>query len=213
MHSICEPCCRADLLKSLVRSSSAKGDCSVCKGANLQVISTADRDFVLAIKALIRYHYSEWDYHTKLGGQGFESLLLRDNPLININATLDPGEYEDFLLSFLEDIDSDQQITLITAYGREIYNYLAMRAIAEGDSSLIFAVSRELTKRNHFLVEADYEERFRSIKDYVLRAIDAGTIWYRARIGATKRAADGDYSPNKDSYYYEPYSDRSLAAR
>lgn len=212
MHAICESCCRADLLKSIFKRQSTKGDCSICQSKGCQVIETVDRDFVLAIKALIRYHYSEWDYHGKLGGDGFESLFLAENPIINLNPALDACEYEDFLLSFLTDIDRDQQITLFTAYGRDIYQHQAMRAISEGYSPLILKVTQELKRRNHFLVEGDYEERFRDIRDHVSTTVDPDSIWHRARIGATKRAACADYSLNKNTYYYEPYANETLAA-
>lgn len=213
MHAICKTCSRASLLKNLALSSKVIGQCSVCGSKSCQIIETNSRDFVLAIKALIRYHYSEWEYHRKLGGDGLEALFFRvDNPIVNLNPSLDSSDYEDFLLSFLNDIDSDQQISLFTAYGREIYQYLPMRAISEGGSALISSAWEELKRRNHFLVEAEYLTRFDDLRNNITITLDKCSVWHRARIGAKKRAADADYTTTKDSYYYEPYAAEMLGA-
>jgi hypothetical protein len=212
IHAICEPCCRADLLKILVASSTTTGQCSVCGKPNQQVVETNVRDFILAIKALIRYHYSEFDYHSKLGGESFQTLLSVENPIIRINPKLDKLEYEDFLLSFLEDMDNDQQITLFTAYGRDIYNHSVMRAISEGESALIAAITEKLKNKNHFLVEDEYQTKLAEICEHVSISVDSGSVWHRARIGAKKRAADFDYNLTQESYYFEPYSNETLAA-
>lgn len=212
MHAICESCCKADLLKLLATRSTTVGTCSICLNSNRQVIDTEERDFTLAIKALIRYSFSEWDYHSKLGGESFETLLFSENPIFNLNPNLPPLDYEEFLLSFLEDIDSDQEITLFSAYGREIYQYPAMRAISEGDSPLVSDIASDLRRRNHFLVETDNLEHFKMIQDYISVVVEPGTVWHRARIGVTKQASDGDFSPNGSSYYYEPHSDSELGA-
>lgn len=212
MHAICESCCRADLLKSLVVSSALKGQCSVCGQAGQTVLETNARDFLLAVKALIRYHFSEWQYHSKLGGDSFERLLSSDNPLINLNPQLNELNYEDFLMSFLDDIDSDQQITLFTAYGRDIYGYEFRRAVSEGNCPLIAAVRSDLEKANHFLVEAKYEAEFAAIKNHISINVEADSVWHRARIGATRQAADASFEMTGDSYYYEPHTDQAIGA-
>lgn len=213
MHAICESCCKANLIKFLIQKSTLVGQCSVCKILDAQVVETNERDFVLAIKSLIRYHHSERDYHGRLGGETLQTLFTTaDNPFINVNPKLDDLEFEEFLLSFLENIDDDQQISLFTAYGRDIYNYFDKRAIRYGDCPEVETVASELSKRNHFLVEADFEERFKIISEYVSQTIDAGAIWHRARIGATVKAAMSDFSSMQETYYYKPYSDQTLSA-
>jgi hypothetical protein len=212
MHAICESCSNAPLLKELVRRSSKIGRCNVCLKFEAKVLKTSDPVFILAIKALIRYYYSEWDYHGRLGGESFQTLLSVDNPILRVNPKLDPFKFEEFLLSFLDKIGNDKKITLFTAYGRAIYLYRAMRAVSEGESALIEAVSDALKQRNHFLVEAEFLDRFKEIEESVTIIVAQGTEWYRARIGAERRAADAVYSPNKNSFYYEPYSDIALGA-
>ena len=212
MQAICEHCCRADLLKSLVLSSVLKGQCSVCKQTGQTVVETNARDFVLAVKALVRYHYSEWQYHSKLGGETFETLLSSDNPIINLHPTFDELAYEEFLMSFLDDIDGDRQITLFTAYGRDIYGYEFRRAVSEGNCPLIAAVRSDLAIANHFLVEAKYEADFAAIKEHISIDVAAGSVWHRARIGAMRQAADASFDMTKDSYYYEPHTNQALGA-
>lgn len=100
MHALCIQCAKALLLKSLIAESSIYAPCNVCGTPGLQVIDTSDLKFIRAIKALIRYHYSEWEYHGRLGGESFQHLLSIENPIIRLNPKLDEIEYEEFLLSF-----------------------------------------------------------------------------------------------------------------
>ena len=95
MHALCIQCAKALLLKSLIAESSIYAPCNVCGTPGLQVIDTSDLKFIRAIKALIRYHYSEWEYHGRLGGESFQHLLSIENPIIRLNPKLDEIEYEE----------------------------------------------------------------------------------------------------------------------
>ncbi len=158
MFALCEQCTLAPLLRNLIANSQHSGKCSICGRDPVCVLPTASPTFVLAVKALIRYHYSEWDYHSKLGGDSFESLLSRANPIFAYRG--DTDDYNDFLMSFLDDLDSDDAITLFTAYGRDIYNYPAMSAVSFGEHRVLLEAERELATRNHFIVEDNFENEF-----------------------------------------------------
>lgn len=212
MHALCRNCANADLLKQLAAESGTVDACSVCKIANLPVVRTDDVLFVRAIKALIRYYYSEWEYHSKLGDGSFESLLSVDNPIIQVNPALDPLEYEDFLLSFLDNLHTDDQVNVITAYGRDIYNYMPLSAVALGDAALLLEIQTALTQRNYFLVEAEYAKYFEPLRSYVARKVPAGGKWFRARVGAKKRAANNSFPPRATEVFYEPHAGASISA-
>lgn len=184
----------------------------MCGTAHTKVIPTDSIQFIRAIKALIRYHYSEWEYHSKLGGGSFQSLLSTENPVIRINPQLDELEYEDFLLSFLENLDSDDKVSVITAYGRDIYNYMPFTAISKGEAGAISLIQRSLTERNYFVVESEHAKDFQDLPKYVRRTLPAGNGWFRARVGAARRAANYSFPPEGAQYFFEPHVGAAISA-
>ncbi|MFM0471101.1 RES family NAD+ phosphorylase [Paraburkholderia strydomiana] len=169
---------------------------------------------MLAVKALIRYHFGEWQYHSKLGDGTLESLFVIDpNPILKINPAQDPVEREDVVLSLLHDVnDRLPQIEVFTAYGRDIYNYMPKTPVSSGESRTLDGARRALLERNHFLVEADYINAIRPVVSYVSRTLAAWTRWHRARLGATTRAANFREIGAPPSYFYQPHADKTLGA-
>ena len=212
MHALCIQCAKALLLKSLIAESSIYAPCNVCGTPGLQVIDTSDLKFIRAIKALIRYHYSEWEYHGRLGGESFQHLLSIENPIIRLNPKLDEIEYEEFLLSFLQALNSDDQISLFTAYGRDIYNHTPFQAVSRGESTSLANIESKLRTNNYFVVEAEHKNDFEALRSYVTRTITAGTTLYRARIGAEKRAVNCSNFPSDPTYFYTPHEGSAIGA-
>ena len=66
-HYVCYDCCVAPLLKDLVVRHGEISTCSLCGAKKVKCAGTGTDDFLLAAKALIRYHFGEWQYHSKLG--------------------------------------------------------------------------------------------------------------------------------------------------
>ncbi len=212
MHAICESCALPDLLKEFVASAKDMGSCSVCGNGTRRIANTGDPEFLVLIKALIRYYHSEWEYHGKLSDGSLQSLFGERSPIIKFNLKLSDSDYEDFLLSFLERHDQEGSIHLFTAYGRDIYNYLPMRAVSLGEAYLLSVIRRELMEKNYFIVEKENEKKFEGIRAHITRTIEPGEIWHRARVGATRRAANYGDDPQDGIIFYEPFADESLAA-
>lgn len=212
MHALCTDCANSKLLKDLISAAKVDGTCSVCGATYTSVIPTDNIQFIRAIKALIRYHYSEREYHSKLGGESFQALLSTENPIIRVNPKLDGIEYEEFLLSFLENLDSDDQVSVITAYGRDIYNYMPFTAISRGEAAAIPLIQRSLTERNYFVVESEHAKDFHELPKYITRTFPAGGGWYRARVGASRRAAKYSFPPDETQYYFEPHVGAAISA-
>lgn len=211
MHALCGKCAIAPLLRELVADSRESGECSLCGEESERVLATTAPMFIRAVKALIRYHYSEWDYHRKLGGNGFEGLLKQENLLFRFRNDWEDDEYEDFLLSFIERFDSDYLITLVTAYGRDIYNYPPMSAVALGEHSLLSEIELELQRKNHFLVESAYGSNFHPLREHVAHTIPSGEVFYRARIGAVAKAANYNYKETR-AVFYDPFRGADIGA-
>ncbi|WP_197520399.1 RES family NAD+ phosphorylase [Paraburkholderia tropica] len=213
-HFVCIDCCTAPLLRQLAASSGIRAICGLCGSNDATCADTGTDDFLLVIKALIRYHFGEWQYHSKLGDGSLESLFFHDpNPIIRISPKQDPGDREDVVLSFLNDVNTRQmQIEIFTAYGRAIYNHRPKTPISAGESAVLAMARKALTERNHFLVEAEYVNVLRPVVPYVASVVAAGTRWHRARLGAKERAANFREIGGPPSYFYQPHQDKTLGA-
>lgn len=189
---VCYECCVAPLLQQLVTRHGSRTTCSLCGAADVSCIDVEKDEFLLAVKALIRYHFGEWQYHSKLGDGTLESLFFIDpNPILKVNPAQDPAEREDVVLSLHYDVnDRMPQIEIFTAYGRDIYNYMPKTPVSGGESEILDGARQALRERNHFLVEAEYINAIRPAVSYVSRTLVARTRWHRARLGATTRAAN-----------------------
>jgi len=211
-HFICYDCCVAPLLKELVVRHGQISGCSLCKSSDVRCIGAGRDDFLLAIKALIRYHFGEWQYHSKLGDGTLESLFFVDpNPILKINSTQEAIDREDVILSFLDDVnDRQMQVEVFTAYGRDIYNYYPHTPVSAGESGILESASKALAEKNYFLVEDEYEAILRPVMPYISSTVNAGTRWHRARMGAKQRAADFNAVGAAPAYFYEPHKDKEI---
>ncbi|WP_201313208.1 RES family NAD+ phosphorylase [Dyella sp. EPa41] len=169
---------------------------------------------MLAIKALIRYHFGEWEYHSKLGDGSIEELFFRDpNPFLKINPQQSAIDREDIVMSCVYDIvNRAPQISIITAFGRDIYNYAPMTPVASAGSAILFEARKALKERNHFLVEAEYIDQLRPIVPYITETLRAGTRWHRARQGIKKRSASITHAGAPLDYAYQPHDKVDIGA-
>ncbi|RYG38294.1 MAG: RES domain-containing protein [Burkholderiales bacterium] len=211
---VCHDCCVAPLLQELVVMQGSSATCSLCGAKAARCADTTTDDFLLAIKALIRYHFGEWQYHSKLGDGSLETLFFIDpNPILKINPDQEDVDREGVILSFLDDINTRQmQVEVFTAYGRDIYNYYPHTPISAGESNTLGRATAALAEKNYFLVEDEYEKLLRPVMPYVSTTVAEGTRWHRARMGATLRAADFREVGAPPSYYYEPHKGKSLGS-
>lgn len=213
-HDVCYECCVAPLLKDLVVRQGEIATCSLCGVTNVKCAGTGTDDFLLAIKALIRYHFGEWQYHSKLGDGSLEGLFSIDpNPLLRINPAQSALDREDVILSFLDDVnDRQMQVEVFTAYGRDIYGHYPHTPVAAGESNILQSAKRKLADTNYFLVEDEYEAIIRPIASYISETVRAGSQWHRARMGAKRRAADFHEIGAPPQYFFEPHKDKAISA-
>jgi len=213
-HFVCYDCCVAPLWKELVVRHGQTSECSLCKAGGLRCVGTGRDDFLLAIKALIRYHFGEWQYHSKLGDGTLEGLFFfHPNPILKINPDQEDVDREDVILSFLDDVnDRQMQINVFTAYGRDIYNYYPHTPVFAGQSKFIESAKKALSEKNYFLVEDEYEAILRPVMPYISSIVNSGSRWHRARKGAKQRAADFNYIGSAPTYFYEPHKEQEIGS-
>jgi hypothetical protein len=86
-RSICLPCTKHASLKRFVKKYGAVGhECGICHRRD-QVASAPSEYRALSslVRALVRFHYDEWDYNTHWGGNGPpESLHYGENPIVTL---------------------------------------------------------------------------------------------------------------------------------
>lgn len=106
-----------------------------------------------------------------------EKLFFTDpNPLLRIIPGQEDVDREDIVLSFLDDIiDQQPQIELVTAFGRDIYNYLPKNPVSYGRSRTLANAREALRQRNHFLVEAEFIKAFEPAVPHISVTLDVGT--------------------------------------
>ena len=210
--NICEKCSKDKSLKNLILSKGVSDTCSLCGKKRKYTISTSDEYFIRMIACLVRYYFSEWKYHSKLGGRILEWHLSDPNSIFDYPDGLSSDQKDDFIMSFYDEIFKDDKVPIITAYGRDIYNYMPYQAVRNGNQDVLNQISKELKERNYFLVEPEYESYFKAIEKHISTEVKKGSVFYRARKGATKSAFDYDLEENTTKDYYTPHKGKDIGA-
>lgn len=213
MNKICGSCCLPQVLKKLVEKKGNIDKCSLCHCTSSKVVKTTSLQFIRAIKGLLRYFYSESEYHRKLGGDNFESHLSGDNPIFKIPLNMSDSDKEEFLLNFLDELDRDTKINLFTAYGRDIYNYLPMTSVSVGMSRVIEKARHKLTYLNYYQVENEFENSFAALFEHIKAHLMVDSEYYRARIGSQLKASNFDWKKMRhEEEFHEAYRGKDIGA-
>lgn len=96
-------CVKSEALKKHIASNGTYSKrCNVCGTENTQQIDCDEPSFKSKFRSLIRYHYSETDYNTHLGGIALELLLCQANPITGYVTDWSEEAYYDALMTILE---------------------------------------------------------------------------------------------------------------
>lgn len=210
--NICTSCSKDQSLKELIKLRGSIDSCFLCKQNTEHTLATSNALFIRMVASLIRYYFSEWKYHSKLGDRSIEWYLTDQNPIFNYPSNLSEEVKNDFIMSFYDEIFEDEKVHLITAYGRDIYNYIPYNAVSNGNQDLLTKISEELQKTNYFIVEPKYKHHFKNIKKIISSKVNKGSVFYRARIGATKSAYNYNFEENAKNYYFTPHQGKDIGA-
>lgn len=85
---LCIECAKDIRMKKLIQSINRVRLCTCC-GNNDYVINVNCKEFIQMTKALIRYHYSEWDHNEHWGGDGYSSLFCKDDNIFLIEENFE----------------------------------------------------------------------------------------------------------------------------
>jgi hypothetical protein len=210
---ICIDCVKDKRYKLLIERINTSAICTCCRKQNF-VIDVDSNEFTQMTKALIRYHYSEWDYNEHFGGDRFGKLFYEDdNIFLNKKNFSDPEVFYE-LINRIECIevyeDYDKGVSIFAGYYDGQQNPLLYSIKKDLDSSIL-EVERKLKEENYFNFE---EEITKILKDYIdicTKSIKKGQEFYRARIGFQdrKRSIFGGF---EGEMVYVPYSNSQIGA-
>jgi len=212
--NICINCVKEPTLKQLVKNEGVNGTCFLCGSSNLILDTENDRFFQLT-KALVRFHYSEWDYNEHWGGDGYSSLFYgEDNRFFDENRSNSDELYEEIVLSIIEGSvyeDYDKGISIFAGYAPDGSQNMLLQSIKSDLDNDILIIADRLKTENHFALEKvikTFLEKYRSIATSNIVVSDS---LYRARVGfkEKKQLNSASFVPE---FHYSPYTGIEIGA-
>ncbi len=213
MPKLCCNCVRDNQLKSLVREQGEIIECcAICSSTDINAMDCDSREFRRLFRALYRYHFSEWDYNTHMGGAGLEGVLQRENPLTTYSDSWDELTYEAAILRFFDNGYEPYEtgISLFAGYGKQGVQNPPLIALKDSISPTVRRMQCKLETMNFFLLEQD---AIQLMSDHIAPLegiIDEGVVMYRSRIGYETRAMP--LWSWGDEWEYCPYNDGRISA-
>lgn len=209
---VCVLCAKDHNLKLFINEHGERGSCSLCKKEEVS-IETDKQDFSMLFKALIRYHFSEWEYNRHHGGDSIESLFFEENPILNFQFNNDLENLELVILSIIDGKvyeDYDKGVSLYAGYYNGLQNPL-LKALKSERSRRLARISRELEHNNYYEYEDELHELIVPFFDVIKKSVDEGAFFYRARAGVKdeKSSIEGGYEAEK---HYQPFTHKDIGA-
>jgi hypothetical protein len=211
MPALCVKCAKAPSLSEVIsKGGSLKAKCAICGALNVMSLECSDVSLRNLFRALIRYHFSEWDYNTHYGGDDLERLFYRENP---ITAYENGWHFESYELALQEIFDTgyenyDEGISLFSGPSRS--DALPLHSIKSSSDKSLLKLRKKLERRNYFLFEKDVQKLFKPHIQKLEQFIEKDNILYRARIGSESRATP--LVGWGEEWHYKPYLEDQLSA-
>jgi hypothetical protein len=212
MGQLCMNCVKEPALKhAIVELGGVAGDCAVCGTQGTTLIDCANPDFMARFRASYRYHFSEPEYNTHLGGDGLESLLFQVNPITNFVQGWNEAAYDDALMDMLQEgyEEGATKVSLFAGYtdGEQNMHLVALKR--DTDERIRALKSASLT-RNHYLLEEQARQLIEPLIAALSRTVTRDAPLHRARVGYVERGF-----PTMgwlEERHYRPYEGAQLGA-
>lgn len=206
MPNICLNCVEETSLKRLIEEYGIDdSECEICRISS-KTIDAGNNSFQQLFKALIRFHYNEWEYNHHWGGDRFEEILSKKNPILNHKSINDEDGFQ-YVIDVATERPYENYDKGVTLYEGEGI----LRSIKSSSHPKFSEIEKRLQVENHFSVEPEMIQLLEKFKGAIDAAISDSTEFTRARIGFknTKLPLDWGFEPE---YHYEPYSKSEIAA-
>lgn len=212
--NICINCVKDNHLKDFIRKENIIGHCTLC-GLSGYVSDTEEKKFFQLVKALLRFHYSEWDYNEHWGGDGYESLFYReDNIFFDVTRSISEEAYEEVVLSIVDGPvyeDYDKGVSIYAGYDADGQQNMLLQSISSDLDVSILKITERLKTENHFALEKEVKELVQKYIDVARMKIQCGEVIYRARVGFEKKKIcySNGFVPE---FHFEPYKGTKIDA-
>jgi RES domain-containing protein len=211
---ICIECVKDTRLKHLIKKKNVIGMCTCC-GKRNTVINADSNSFTQMIKALIRYHYSEWEYNTHWGGNGHGALFYDDNNIFLNKLNFKNSDIYDELINRIECCevyeDDDKGVSLFAGYYEGLQNTL-LRSIKSDWEISIMDIGNRLSQENYFNLEREISKILSTYKVRCKLKIKKGEAFYRARVGFEDKKRSLFGGGLEGEVVYVPYSNSKIGA-
>jgi RES domain-containing protein len=214
MQYICQKCVREKHLKKLIELEGKTAKCSNC-GEEFKCIDIMNPSFFQLVKALVRFHYSEWEYNHHLGGDGYDSLFYSNaNIFFAADRSVSEDAYEEIVANivggpFYEDYDKG--VSVFAGYGQNGFPLLPLEAIKTDLDQELLDIAESLKSKNHFLLEGKVTNILSRYTDIASLTLNQGFVLFRARVGYENKMRTFHGGFNVE-YHYIPYMDSDIGA-
>lgn len=213
MPRICHTCAKEPHLKKLILLEGSLGQCTICE-ENANSCDVEENRFFQLCKALVRLHYSEWDYNTHWGGDGYESLFYRnDSIFINVNRAVSDDALDEAIQGIVTGPvyeEYDKGVSVFAGY----YEGLpagVLRAIKTDCTRELTSLAEALRKMNYFCVEPELLKILSPYIGKTDKTLTKGYEFYRARIGI-KEQKSVFLSSFQGQRHFSPFQDSEIGA-
>ena len=210
---ICQHCVANKYLREEIVSRGVRvPECPICKRMNGFALSADDDRTARIVRALIRIHFSEWDYNIHLGGDSLQGLVFSSKAIFDLPVNADERAFEDVFLRIEKERgwypDSDDGIALGGGYwdGGILDGVRGRR-----DHAVEVLVSAAL-QQNSYLVEPEARKLVSSLKDDIALTLNAGQQYFRGRIGVQSRLRKLSPHPTDSPFSYLPFSGSGIGS-
>lgn len=183
--------------------------CAICGEIGL-ALPASDRQVKRIFRALVRLHYSEWEYNSHLGGGSLQTLVRQDSRIFNVSEDIDEGAFEDVFMT-LEDTwypEDPEDISLGGGY----WDGGVLVALTETWHASADALVRKSLTCSPFDAEPDVLALLERMRHDITHELPAGTLLSRARLGVKRRFRQAGGGGSKPDYYYEPYKGEEISS-
>ena len=192
--NLCADCSKDIYLKNYVKKNAkTTSSCTICLNEKT-IIDICEDDFLRNLcRFLIRFHFAEYEYNPKWGGEKLLSLFYSNNPILSHkfqNLEERTEDLDDFLDNLFMLHDFSNKIPLYYGYD-EFGKGLFSPAKKEEKSRTWEKYKYQLLRRNYYELEKEAIEEFSILLQELSYKLPENKTFFRARIGY-KIKVEGD---------------------
>jgi hypothetical protein len=210
---ICEHCLAANELRAEIAArGTAVANCSICGRSGGRALPSDDDAVKRIFRALVRLHFSEWEYNGHIGGGSLQDVVRQSHAIFDLGPDASDEDFEQAFLVLEEDWypPSPDQISLGGGY----WDGGVLWGLREQRDLEVTHVLRDSLVRNYFDVEPAARNIFKTLRPHVSTTLPAGDEFVRGRVGVKARLVRKDWVSLRQSpsFSYLPYTGKEIGA-